>query len=151
MARMHSGKKGKSGSTKPISGTVPDWVEYKPKEVEELVTTLANAGHSTSEIGLILRDQYGIPSVKAITGKTISKILANNKLLGEIPEDLMNLIKTSVALQKHMAKNRKDFSAKRGFQLSVSKIRRLVKYYVNKGTLPKDWRYSEERAALLVK
>ena len=151
MARMHSGDKGKSGSKRPASKEKPSWVELKPKEVEEAIVNLANAGHSQSEIGSMLRDQYGVPSVKAVTGKTIGAILEENKLLADIPEDLMNLIRKSVMLQKHSAKNKKDFTAKHGFQLTVSKIRRLVNYNKKKGKLPSTWRYSEETAALLVK
>lgn len=148
---MHSRKKGKSRSKKPPTKTAPAWVEYKTNEIVELIINLANSGHTPSEMGTILRDQYGIPDVKAITGKTIQDILKENNLLGDIPEDLMNLIKKSVKLKEHMGKNRKDFSAKRGYQLTVSKIRRLVKYYVREGRVSKDWHFSDEMAALLVK
>ena len=151
MARMHSGKKGKSGSTKPSSKKAPAWVEYNTKEITELITNLANSGHTPSQIGLILRDQYGIPSVKAVTGKTVQKILAENDLEGDLPEDLLNLIRRSVKLKEHMEKNRKDFTAKRGYQLTVSKIRRLVKYYIKEKRMPKTWHFSDEKAALLVK
>ncbi len=148
---MHSGKKGKSGSTPPSSKKAPAWVEYKTKEITELITNLANSGHTPSQIGLILRDQHGIPSVKSVTGKTIQKILAENDLAGDLPEDLLNLIRRSVKLKTHMEKNRKDFTAKRGYQLTVSKIRRLVKYYVKENRMPKTWHFSDEKAALLVK
>ena len=151
MARMHSGDKGKSKSSRPPARKAPDWVELKPKGVEEAVVNLANAGHSQSEIGSMLRDQYGVPDIKTVAGKGVEQILKENKLLPDIPEDLMNLIRKSVTLRKHMEPNRKDFTAKRGLQLTVSKIRRLVKYYKAEKRLPKTWRYSEETAALLVK
>jgi len=84
MAKMHSRKKGKAGSKRPL---IPaKWVEYKDKEVESLVIKLYKSGLRIADIGRILRDQYGIPSVKAITKKTISEILEENKLLPEIPE-----------------------------------------------------------------
>jgi small subunit ribosomal protein S15 len=130
---------------------VPAWVELHPAEAVEAMINLANAGHSSSEIGMLLRDQYGVPNIKALCGKSIEEILAEHKLLPEIPADLMNLIKRSVNLRKHLAKNKKDFTAKRGLQLSVAKIRNLVTYYKRKGRLPMDWHYSEETAALLVK
>jgi len=136
---------------RPVKKSVPEWLEMKPEEVKELVIKLANEGNTKSEIGLILRDQYAIPSVKIVTGKTISEILREAKLEPEIPEDLLNLIKKSVRLQKHLEKNKKDFTAKRGLQLTESKIRRLVNYYTKKGKLPKDWRYSPESAKLLAK
>lgn len=151
MSRMHSGAKGKSGSKKPVSKKAPEWVELKPKEIGEVIASLANAGHSASEIGILLRDQYGVPDTKRITGKTISKILEEHNLLPKIPEDLMNLIRTSVKQKAHLEKNKKDYSAKRGYQLSISKIRRLVNYYKEKEKLPADWRYTQQAAELLAK
>ncbi len=151
MARMHSGAKGKSGSTPPASKKSPNWVEYKADEVAEIIVSLANSGMTPSEIGMALRDQYGIPSVKNLTGKNIEKILSENKLGSDIPRDMLNLIKKSVEVQSHMKKNHKDTTAKRGYQLTVSKIRRLTIYYTKKGRLPKGWKYTPESAALLVK
>ena len=127
------------------------WVEYKPEEIAEIIKKLHHEGKTKSEIGLILRDQYGIPSVKAVTGKTISKILEEQNIKEEVPEDLMNLIRKSVKLMEHIETHRKDFKAKRGYELTVSKIRRLVDYYKSKGKLPKHWRFTEENARLLVK
>jgi len=76
---MHSRKKGRAGSKKP---SVPaKWVEYKDNEVERLVVKLRKDGLISSAIGRILRDQYGIPSVKSVTGKTVMKILEENSLL----------------------------------------------------------------------
>src|SRR3989344_3586728 len=151
MGRMHSGARGKSGSKAPVSKKSPNWVDYDEKEAEALVVELANSGLTASEIGMTLRDQYGIPSIKNLTGKKIEQILSKHKLLTDIPRDLLNLIKRSVVLQKHIAEHNKDQSAKRGYILTVSKIRRLTDYYTRRGKLDKNWRYSEEKAALLVK
>ena len=71
MARMHSRKKGKSGSKKPVNKTYT-WMSYKPKEIELLVLKLAKEGKSASEAGIILRDTYGIPDIKSITKKSVS-------------------------------------------------------------------------------
>ena len=101
MARMHSRKRGKSGSTRPENRVKPSWVELKDKEVEMLITKLAKEGHSASQIGLRLRDNYGIPDAKDITGKTITKTLADNKLLPQLLEDISALIKNSSNLRKH--------------------------------------------------
>ncbi|MBU5575348.1 MAG: 30S ribosomal protein S15 [Nitrososphaerota archaeon] len=148
MARMYARKKGKSGSKKPL---IPaDWVEYSPEEVIRLVVKLRKDGLSASKIGLVLRDQYGIPSVKSITGKSILQILKENKINKSIPEDLYNLLKHAVKVSEHLAKNKKDYSAKRGLILLESKIRRLVKYYIKKKELPADWKYDIETAKLIV-
>ncbi len=150
MARMHSGAKGQSGSTKPVEEKA-DWVEYKANEIIKIIIDLANTGLKKSQIGVILRDQYGIPNVKTLTGKKISAILDENNFKEELPEDLLNLIRKSVELQEHLTDHKKDFKAKRGYELTVSKIRRLAKYYAKKKKIPESWKYSEETAKLLVK
>ncbi len=151
MARMHSRKRGKSGSKRPPRTAAPDWVTYSAKEVESLVLKLRKEGYTAAMIGMILRDQYGIPSVKLITGKKITKILEENGLLDEIPEDLMALIRKAVNLRKHLEMHPKDKHSFRGLQLTESKIRRLVKYYRRVGKLPEKWRYDPEQAKLLVR
>lgn len=121
------------------------------QEAEEIVVSLANAGHSSSKIGLILRDEHDVKDYQELSGKGIQKVLEENKLAGDIPEDMLNLIRRSVQLYKHLNRNKKDFSAKRGYELTVSKIRRLTRYYSKKGKIPAGWRYTPEQAALLVK
>lgn len=150
MARMYSRKKGKHGSKKPPAKTPPRWVSYSKEEVEKLVIDLANKKYSSAKIGLILRDQYGIPDVKLITGKKIAKIMKEHNLYPEIPEDLMNLLKKAVKLREHLEKHKKDKHSRRGLENLESRIRRLIKYYIRKKVLPKDWTYSPERAKLLV-
>jgi len=130
---------------------VKETQEINAKEAQEIVISLANAGHNPSKIGLILRDEHGVKNFGELTNKTIKAVLSENNLLGEIPEDLLNLIRRSVVLHNHLEKNHKDYSAKRGYELTVSKIRKLSKYYVKKGILPNDWYYSPEKASLLVK
>ena len=64
MARMHSGGKGKSGSSKPDSKSPPSWSNSDKKEVEKLISELANEGNTSAMIGTILRDKYGVPNVR---------------------------------------------------------------------------------------
>jgi len=148
MAKMHSRKKGRAGSKKPM--VTAKWVEHDKKEVERLVIKLSKDGLQSHDIGRILRDQYGIPSVKAILGKTITDVLEENNLLPKIPEDLLNLLKKTVKLRDHLAKSKKDYTSKHGLELLESKVRRLSKYYVKIGKLPTDWKYEPQRAKLLV-
>jgi len=150
MARIHARKKGKSRSTKPSIKTPQKWVRYKKAEIEKIIVKLAKEGHSSAEIGMILRDQYGVPSTKIVTGDKIVKVMKKNKLYPEIPEDLFNLLKKAVNLRQHMEKNKKDNTSKRGLELLESKIRRLGKYYVKKKILPQNWKYDYEKAKLLV-
>jgi small subunit ribosomal protein S15 len=151
MARLHTYKRGKSGSKRPPRTTAPTWVEYTSEEVENLVIKLRKEGYSAAMIGTILRDQYGIPSVRLITGKRITRILEENGLAPQIPEDLMFLIRKAVNLRRHLEEHPKDLHSKRGLQLIESKIRRLVKYYRRTGKLPPKWRYDPEQAKLLVR
>ncbi len=148
MARMHSRKHGKSGSKKPLSKA--KWVEFGKEEIERLVIKLAHDKIQPAQIGLVLRDQYGIPSIRNATEKKVSQILSENKLAAKIPDDLFNLLKRAVKLHGHMEKNRKDFHSKHGLELLESKIRRLVKYYVREEKLPEGWKYDAERAKLIV-
>lgn len=150
MARIYSGKKGKHRSKKPPIKLAPRWIKYKKKDVEDLVLKLAKERHSSAVIGSILRDQYGIPDVKAVAGKTIVKIMRENKAYPEIPEDLMSLLKKAVNIREHLSKNKADRLSQRGLENLESKIRRLGKYYSEKGILPKTWRYDFEEAKLIV-
>lgn len=147
---MHSGKRGKAGSTKPVKKTNPTWVTHKDKVVEQLILKLAKSEKTTSEIGIILRDTYGIPNVKVVTGKKITQILKENKAAPELPENLRALIVRHINLMKHMETNNHDKTAKRGAELTESKINRLVKYYKRTSKLPADWKYDRAKAKLLV-
>jgi len=150
MARKYSGKHGKHGSKKPYKATKPSWMTYSSKEVEQLVLKLAKLGKTASQIGMILRDAYGIPNVKSLTEKKITKILGENKSLPELPEDLMALIKNEIKLLDHFERNKHDMTAKRGLQLTESKIHKLSDYYKNSGRLSRDWKYNRERIKLMV-
>ena len=150
MARIHARVKGKSRSHKPLKAEVPKWVDKKPKEVETLVVKFGKQGMSSALIGLTLRDSYGIPSVKNITKKSITQILKENKLTGEIPEDLKNLIKRAIAIRKHLEVNKKDKVSIRGLKLTESKILRMQRYYRENKVLPENWTYNPKRAQLLV-
>ena len=141
---MHSRDKGKSGSSKPAK-RVPTWAPFKGKEVEKLVLKYAKAGKDSSEIGMILRDSYGINSVKALTEKKIGQILKENKLQPELPEDLLNLIKKLIDVKTHFEKNKQDMTSKRGVLLTSSKVRRLVKYYRRSGRVAKDFNVDMNR------
>lgn len=138
MARIHARVKGKSGSKRPVVADL-SFVTMKKKEVEELVVKLANEDNKPSVIGLILRDTYGVPSVKLVTGRSIGAILEEKKLSAKIPEDLQALVTKAQNLSKHLEKNTRDVHNKRGFQLIESKIRRLSKYYKQTGRIPANW------------
>lgn len=150
MAKMHSRKKGKSSSNKPNVKAKKSWNIHSAKEVEQLVIKLAKAGKSASEVGLILRDSYGVPDVQLITNKKITKIVEENKLNKKLPDDLISLIKKDIKLMKHIENNKKDMTVKRGLILTESKINRLVKYYIKTKKIPENWVFDRSKAKLLI-
>ncbi len=150
MSRMHSSKRGTSGSKRPLVTESPKWVQQTPDEVKDMITKMAGEGMSMAKIGLVLRDQYAVPNVRLLTGKSIKEILEEKGIKPELPEDLQALMKRAVAMSGHVRKNRKDLHNLRGRQLLESKIRRLVKYYKREGIISETWNYSLETAALEV-
>lgn len=150
MARRYSGKHGKAGSKKPAVSQEALVSNYGKDEIEQLVLKIAKSGKHPSQIGMVLRDSYGIADVQKATEKKITKILSEHKLSAEIPEDMLYLLKKQIYLNKHLGKNKGDKAAGRGLMITKSKINRLVKYYKRTGKLPKNWTYSEEQVKLLV-
>ena len=149
MARMHARRKGRSGSSPQTRKENPNW-SLKSKDVEKLVLELSASGHSSSEIGIILRDLHGVPSVKLATGNSISKILSSKDVSSQLPEDLTNLMRKAVRLGEHLKLNKNDVHNTRSLNLTEAKILRLVKYYRSKNILSEDWKYSLADAKLLV-
>lgn len=130
--------------------SVPKWIDMNAKEIEKIIVKLQEQGKSSSEIGITLRDRYGIPNVKLVTGKEIVQILGENKMASKIPEDLQNLIQKAVGLKRHLDQNPKDLHNKRALQIAESKIRRLVNYYKRERALPGDWIYNLQTAEMLI-
>ena len=145
---MPKKEKGKSHSIRPVSKRPPSWCKYQPEEVEALVIKLVKEGHPPSRIGTILRDQYAIPLVRPITGKTITQILKEAELAPAIPEDLGNLLKKAARLVAHLEKNNKDLHNKRALQLVEAKIYKLARYYKREGVLPQNWKYEPKLATI---
>jgi small subunit ribosomal protein S15 len=144
--------KGQSHSTRPARAGPPRWLklDMSPSDIELLVVELAKKGYSPSMIGIILRDQFGIPLVKQIIGKKIEHILEKHGIRVVVPEDVFNLMKRAVNLRRHLDEHPKDMHSKRGLIEIESKIHRLVKYYKRVGKLPADWKYDPETAKLIV-
>jgi len=103
-----------------------------------------------SMIGIMLRDSYGIPLVKIVSGKNISQILEENGIELSLPEDLTNLVKKALNIRKHIESNHKDLEGKKGLQRTESKIYRLIRYYKKTKVLPMDFKYDPEKIRTLV-
>ncbi len=150
MARMYSKKRGRAGSKAPLRKTKQTWVRYKAKEIELLVGKIAKEGKTASQVGIILRDTYGVPSTKLLAKKSVSGIMKEKGVSPTVPEDLMAMIKKNILLRKHMESNRQDMTAVRGLELTESHIRRLIKYYKGSKRLPADWKYDPAKIKLLL-
>lgn len=144
MARMHSRDRGSSGSNKPVSKKVPRWIDYDEEEVVDLVVRLREDGLEPSQVGIELRDEYGIPSVREITGRKITDILEEEGVAPETPEDLRRLVEKAESLQEHLEENQNDKQSERQLELTESKIRRLADYHRKEGNIPEDWKYERE-------
>jgi len=141
--------KGRSHQTRPVTKRTPAWCRYTAEEVEALVIRLAKEGHPLSKIGVILRDQHGIPLTKPITGKSVSQILKERELAPSLPEGLENLMRKAIHLHVHLDKNKADLHNKRALQIVEAKIYKLARYYKRKGVLPPNWKYEAKATALI--
>lgn len=150
MSRIHSGRRGRSGSHRPFPVVSPAWVTAEPKEVTEEAVRLAKGGMGPAQIGAVLRDSGGVPSVRALTGKRMGRLLEDSGVKPDLPEDLQALLKRVVHLQRHLVLHPKDLSNRRGLNLMESRIRRLARYYRREKRLPESWRYTSAGAVLQV-
>ena len=97
----------------------------KEPELKKTIIELSEK-HSPSQIGFILRDQYGIPTTK-IFGK---KLKAYLKELGvDRNEDLENAEKKVDGLKEHLKNNITDRSAKHKLQHAQSRLNITKKYF----------------------
>lgn len=151
MAKMHSRRKGRASSERPMITENPPWVPLSATEIESKVAELAKDGMSAAMIGMVLRDQYAVPNVKLATGKTVTEILAENGFKGDLPEDIARLMARAINLNVHIKANPNDVANKRGLALIEAKIRRLERYYKRNGVLPATWKYSLANAELMLK
>ncbi|MCS7109446.1 MAG: 30S ribosomal protein S15 [Candidatus Micrarchaeota archaeon] len=149
MARLHTKKKGKAGSRKFKGSSLQS--DLSKEEIEKLVLDLYRAGNSPSLIGHILRDQYGVGSVRDATGKSMVEIIEAATGKKEFPENLANLMKKAVRLRAHLERNKGDLHNKIRLNSIETKIRRLGKYYIKKKILPPDWKYDPAVAAIQFK
>ena len=108
----------------------------------------AKDGLTTSEIGVKLRDQYAIPLVRSITKKSITEILEQKGIKQEMPEDLNNIVRKALGLQKHLKTHTSDRRNVRSLELLEAKVHRLSSYYKKIGRISKTWKYKSVIAQL---
>lgn len=147
MARTHAHTHGKSHSIRPTSKNAPSWT-IESQEIINTIVDFGKDGMSASEIGLRLRDEFAVPLVKPIIGKTITQILEENDIKRAMPEDLEKLVRKALGLQKHLNVHNSDKRNVRSLELIESKIHRISRYYKRVGRVSKDWKYASVIAKL---
>lgn len=120
------------------------------KDVEDLIIKFAKQGYTESQIGVILRDTYGIAQVRFLSGQKIQRILKKNGLAAKIPEDLYHLIKKSLSIRKHLEKNKKDKDAKYRLTIKESRIHRITRYYRKAGKVPANFKYNYQTVGTII-
>src|SRR3989338_3235767 len=107
------------------------WLKYTEEEVKEIILKIAEKDPSLTaeKIGLILRDNYGIPQTK-IYGFKISQVLKQKKIYTN--PDLKNLKSKVSTLLKHIYKNKQDKKTGRSFIITKAKLKIAEDYHARK-------------------
>jgi small subunit ribosomal protein S15 len=147
MARTHAHTHGKSHTIRPTSKNIPSWT-IANEEIVSKIVDFGKDGLTASEIGLRLRDEFAVPLVKPIIGKTITQILEENNITKTMPEDLERLVRKALGLQKHLSTHNSDKRNVRALELIEAKVHRLSKYYKKNSKIPKNWKYKSVIAKL---
>jgi small subunit ribosomal protein S15 len=106
----------------------PVWVKMKEPELKKIILELSEK-YAPSQIGIILRDQYGIPTTK-VFGKKLKAYMIELGI--ERNEDLENAEKKVEGLKEHLKHNVTDRHAKHKLQHSQSRLNITRKYFARK-------------------
>lgn len=106
----------------------PSWLKMSETELKKIIAELAEK-HQPAEIGLILRDQYAIPTTK-LYGKKLSKYLQELGLKSNT--ELDNAEKKVDNLKEHLKNNITDRKAKHRLQKAQSSLNKTRKYFSRK-------------------
>ncbi len=101
----------------------PTWLKYTKEEVVAIVKKLAEKDITSEKIGLILRDQYGIPSVRLYGIKM--KEAMEDKF--QEPTTL-NLDKKLKKIIYHFKKNKQDKKSERALVITKAKLKKRTDY-----------------------
>lgn len=105
----------------------PVWLKYTAQEVKEIILKILDKSPelTAEKIGLVLRDNYGIPSTR-IYGFKISQVLKEaNKYQSP---DLKNLTKKMENTTKHLSKHKHDAHTGRSLIITKAKLKKIKEY-----------------------
>lgn len=101
----------------------PTWLKYDKKEVEAIILKLAGKGLTAEKIGLVLRDQYGIPSTR-LYGIKIKAVLGD-----KFEEPTNTNLRTKLnKIIEHFKKNKQDKNAGRSLTITKAKLKKRDEY-----------------------
>jgi small subunit ribosomal protein S15 len=103
----------------------PVWLTYTEDEVKAIILKLADKGLTSEKIGLVLRDQYGIPKTKLYNLK-ISKVLKEKEKY--IDPDVENLKKKLERIDSHYKNNKQDKRSDRALIITKAKFKKRTDY-----------------------
>ncbi len=107
-----------------MAETKASWMTLKPEEIKARIIELAKQGISAEKIGLVLRDEQGIPKAKLL-GIRIKKVL-HEKNMWNSPETA-NITKKIETLSKHSSLHKHDYKGKRTLVRCSAQINTLKK------------------------
>ncbi len=151
MARMHTKRHGKAKSRKPLLEKASNESGLGKEKIEELITNYAKQGLGPAQIGEKLKREHKVLYIKQATGKRLMEILNEKSLSGQVPPDMLDLMRRALRIRNHLNVNKRDTYNRVRLSRTESKIWRLAKYYIREGELPKNWRYDPQQAELLIK
>ncbi len=102
----------------------PIWLKHTEEDVKSFVLKLSDKGLTAEKIGLVLRDNYGIPKV-SLYGLKIKDIL---KERFEEPSTI-NLEKKFKKIVDHYQKNKQDKKAERSMIITGAKLKKRKDYH----------------------
>ena len=107
----------------------PVWLKYTEDEVKSIILKLAEKGLTSEKIGLVLRDQYGIPKTKLYNIK-LSQVL---KEKGKYEEPtVINLTRKLEKLTAHNKKHHGDKKTERSLIITKAKLKKRQEYLAKK-------------------
>lgn len=108
----------------PEKSVKPVWLKMSEADMKKIISDLAEK-HQPAKVGIILRDQYGIPTTR-LYGKKLGAYL---KELGfDSNPDLANAEKKLDKLKEHFKNNITDRKAKHRLQKAHGRVNSLRKY-----------------------
>jgi small subunit ribosomal protein S15 len=103
----------------------PVWLKFTEKEVKAIILKLAEKGLTSEKIGLVLRDQYGIPKTKIYNIKIGQVLKEADKFEEPTNKNLEIKLKKII---EHFKKNKQDKVAGRSLMTTKAKVKKVSDY-----------------------